>query len=395
MVNHHRVGRQSISLSTTMTDPIRMLFGSDFHFGVPTMDQEDMADAFASTIFPMIPDTDIVFINGDFFDTLVIFDNHGFDPIYTTILRLFQLCEQHQVALRVLQGTWTHDRNQCKRFEAFYRNSHATFDFKFVDGISFDTIQVRDRTLKFMYVQDDLPYKSSDEVVAVIQDRLLERGWDSVDYGCMHGFFDFTFPKNVSQDNVIVFREDQFPFVTKLIDVGHVHQHRIEGKVISNGSFDRLVFGDEDPKGCIRVLDYPDHYTAQFVQNKKAAVFDTLVFGSEDTTETIRDRISAHIAGLATERKISFRFIVDSTEQYEAIKTWMRETHPDIRCARKKSSDKAEGHLMIPSSSLIAPMEKRIAPTRATIATFIRNHIPEDYVLTIEEIETYLEPVAG
>ena len=223
----------------------------------------------------------------------------------------------------------------------------------------------------------------------------MEKGWDTVDYGCMHGFFDFTFPKNVSQDNVIVFKEAQFPFVTKMIDVGHVHQHRVEGKVISNGSFDRLVFGDEDPKGCIRVLDYPDHYTAQFVQNKQAAVFDTLVFTDEDTTETIRERIDTHVAGLNTQRKISLRFIVDSTEQYEIIKTWMRETHPDIRCARKKSSDKAEGMMLIPSSSLIAPVQKRIAPTRVTIASFIRAHIPDDYALSTEEIEVYLEPVSG
>ena len=380
----------------TMTDPIRILFASDLHFGIQSVNQEEMATAFQKTIFPLIPETDIFCINGDFFDTLVIFDNHGFDPIYDTILRLFTLCETHKVTLRILQGTWTHDRNQCKRFEAFHRNHHGTFDFKFVDGISFETITIRDRSLRFLHVQDDLPYSSSEDVVETIQEKMREKGWDYVDYACMHGFFDFTFPKNVSQDNVIVFREDQFPFVRKLIDVGHVHQYRVSGKVISNGSFDRLVFGDEDPKGCIQVLDYSDHYTAQFIKNRAAAVYDTLIFTDEDTTETIRDRIDGHIAFLSTSRKISLRFLVDSTEQYEVIKTWMKEKHPEVRHVRKKPGDKKDGQvLMIPPSSLIAQTEKRMAPTRATIASFIKNHIAEDYPLSIAEIETYLEPPLG
>jgi hypothetical protein len=379
----------------TMTDPIRILFVSDVHFGCNSVSQEELANAFAATIFPLLEETDIFFINGDFFDTLVIFDNHGFDPICDTIFKLFYLCEKHNVILRLMQGTWTHDRDQCRRFETFYRYSRATFNFRFVDGIDLEVMSVKDRDLKGMYVPDDLPFKSSDDIVDVIKERLRERGWDSVDYGCMHGFFDFTFPKNVRTDNVVVFKKEQFPFVKKMIDVGHVHQYRKDGHVISNGSFDRLTHGDEDPKGCIKVLDYPDHYTAQFIQNHQAAIFDTLTFVSEDSTETISQKIESHIAGLNTDRTISLRFLVDSSEQYEVVKTWMREHHPNIRCSRKKKSDKDEQQMMIPPSSLIAPVEKIIAPTRKTISSFIRAYIPEDYTLSIEDIEVYLEPTAS
>lgn len=373
-------------------DVAQLLFCSDLHFGAHHMNQAEMARAFADTIFPLIPDTDIMFINGDFFDTLVIFDNAGFDPIYDTILNLFSLCEHHQIKLRVLQGTWTHDRNQCKRFEAFYRNHKGTFDFRFVDGIELETLTVKDRDLRFFYVPDDLPYKSSDDIVAVIEEKMREKGWDTVDYGCMHGFFDFTFPKNVNPGGTIVFRENQFPFVTKMIDVGHVHQHRCSGKVISNGSFDRLNHGEEDLKGCVLVKDHPDHYTATFIENKQSAVFDTLVFDKGDDTEVLRQKVKAHLASLTTDRVIHLRCMVDSPDQYAAIKSWLKENHPTIKVVSKKKSDKDVADVMIPTSSLITPAEQRIAPTRKTIAAFIRDHIPEDYVITIDEIETYLEP---
>lgn len=378
-------------LNLMMTDPIRILMGSDFHFGAPNINQVEMADAFMETLFPLLPDTDIFFINGDFFDTRVNFDNHGFDPLYDVILLLFHLCEKHQVTLRFLQGTWTHDYNQCRRLEAFYRNSHASFNFRYIDSIDLEEITIRDRTLRFFYIPDDLPFKSSDDIVDVLKSKLIEKDWETVDYGCVHGFFDFTFPRNINQDNRIVFKEAQFPFVKKAIDVGHVHQHRVSNNVFSNGSFDRLVFGDEEPKGCIRFLDHPDHYTAIFVQNHHAAVYDTLVFDSNDDTESMRAKIDTHIHNLVTTRKISLRFTVASSDQYEAIKTWMRETHPDIRIMRKKASEGSEGPKLL-TSSLITTTERKLAPNRKTLSAFVRAHIPEDYILTIDAIETYLEP---
>lgn len=385
-----------------MTDPIKILMASDLHFGAPNVNQEDMADAFGKTIFPLLADTDIFFINGDFFDTLVIFDSHGFDPIADVMFGIMALCQEHQITLRIMQGTWTHDRNQLKRFVNFYRNKGCTFPFRLISGIELEEISIRDRSLRIMYVPDDLPFKSSDDIVAVVQDKLIEVGWDYVDYGCMHGFFEFTFPSGVSQENTIVFRETQFGFVKKVIDVGHVHQHRIQDApvsnafptVISNGSLDRHCFGDEDPKGCIRILDYPDHYTALFIENKNAAVYDTLVFGEHDTTETIRQRISTHLKTLATSRIISLRCVIDAVEYREAIKGWMKEVYPEVRCVLKKSKDASNKPLVLPNSPLLTRVEKRIAPTPKTISSFIRSHIPEEYALTIDAIDLYLEPVS-
>lgn len=375
----------------TTTDPIRILFASDLHFGVQNIPQGEMALAFYETVKPVLEETDIFFINGDFFDTLVLFDSHGFNPIYDVMLFILRMCEDHRIILRVLQGTWSHDRNQCEKFETFYRNGNFTFDYKFFNGIDLEEISIKERSLKVFYIPDDLPFKNSDDVVSIIKEKMFERGWDKVDYGCIHGFFDFTYPKMLSHEGKVIFKKTQFPFVNKMIDVGHVHQYRQDDNVFSNGSFDRICHGDEDPKGCIRILDYPTHYTAHFVKNKDAALFNTLFFSKEDTTESIRGKIKTHLDSLITNRTINLRCIIESSEFRDAIKTWMKENYPQVKCSIKKVEQCEDKPLMITSSVILDRHTRKEAPTPKTLAVFIRNHIPEDYHLSTDEISGYLE----
>jgi hypothetical protein len=373
------------------TEPISILFASDIHFGIRSISQDEMTHAFREIIFPLISTTDIFHINGDLFDTAVVFDHPSFDPIYDLLLELFTLCERYQVILRVMQGTWEHDRSQCKRLETFYKNGGFTFDFRFMGEIELEEITCKNRSLRSFYIPDDLPFSSSGDIVEALSGKMVEKGWTEVDYGHVHGFFDFTFPKGISQERRIVFNNGQFPFVKKMIDVGHVHQHRVCDNTFSNGSFDRSCFGDEDIKGCLRVIDHPDHYVAHFIENTHAAVFDTLTFNSDATTETIREVITGHLNSLKTNRRISLRCIVSKREMKEPVRSWMKETHPQVSCSIKLLEDVSDKPFMAPSSSLITVGEKRIAPTPKTIAAFIRDHIQQDHVLSLEEIETYLE----
>lgn len=378
-----------------MTDPIRIVVCSDIHFGCLSNDQEEMAEAFVKTIFPLLPETDMFHINGDLFDDVLHFDRNEFDPIYITFMALFNECAKHNVIFRLNQGTYSHDRNQCKRIASFYNSTfYGQFDFKFMDGIHFETVTIKGRDLRFLYVRDDLPYKSAEDAVDAIRAKMAELGWDYVDYAFVHGFFEFTFPNNVSREKRVVFTRNQFSFVRKVIDAGHVHQYRVDGNAISNGSFDRMSFGDEDPKGCIQILDYPDHYVAKFIENRFAAVYDTIEISPEEDTHQIRDKIQAHIAGLNTTRKISLRFLVKSQEQYHAIVTWMRETYPEIRISSKREKDKTE--VDIPNrSTLLVESEVKPAPTPETLSVYVLSYIDEHFPneeqpITIDKINTYI-----
>ncbi len=354
------------------------------------MDSREMADCFQAMVFPYVEQCDAIFINGDFFDTVVSFDHYLFDPLYETILKLYQLCDHYQITLRVLQGTWEHDRNQLKRLNAFYNNNNFEFPFKIIEHVEAEELLLKDRSLRFIYAPDDLPVKSSDDIIAIMQEKLLSLGWTHVDYACLHGFFDFTFPQGISQENRIIYHEHQFPFVQKMIDVGHVHQHRVSGKVISNGSFDRLVFGDEDPKGFLLVEDFKDFYKAHFIENSQAALFDTLFIGQERNSQIISDKIHHHLKSRISTRKIHLRFVIESLEQREMIKVFMAEHYPHISCHFKKSDEQDKHHILLTASDLMIPTKTRIAPTLKTIGGFVKSYLSEDYPLSLEEIDHYL-----
>ena len=377
-----------------MTGKLNILMVSDIHFGKRSMNQDEMTSSFKKTIFPLMEELDILFINGDLFDNLVNFDHYIFEPIYNTLMEMFHLCQKHDVTLRVLQGTYGHDRNQCKRLEIFYRNGGFTFNFDFIPVIELEEISFKERNLRILYIPDSLPFKSSTDVIKVVEGKMLERGWDYIDYACIHGFFDITFPANVSRDNTVVFDESQFPFVRKAIDVGHVHQYRAVGKVISNGSFDRLGCGEEDPKGCIYITDSPDTYTARFIANLDPAIYDTLRFGKDDDTDVIRNRIDRHLKCLNTTRTISIRCIIESVDHRDAIKGWLSEFHPDVRCSIKREDTGGTKPTISSTAAILRRSNRKIPPTPETISSHIRAFIDDispDYELSIEDIDQYLE----
>ena len=182
-----------------------------------------------------------------------------------------------------------------------------------------------------------------------------------------------------------------FEFVKKVIDVGHVHQHRVVGRSVSNGSFDRLNHGDEDPKGLIRIEDYPDTFKLFFVENEHAAIFNTIkIPGGSDTTEII-DLISRHMVGLKTSRRINIRFEIVTTDVKDAIRGYMVQNHPDVKLAPfKMVGDKDEKALRPTSSVILQARPRNPMPTPQTLPTFIRAYIPEEIILSVEKIETYL-----
>ncbi len=370
---------------------IKILMTSDLHFGMRNISSEEMTSAFVKTIFPLLSETDILFLNGDFFETLLVFDSSRFDPIYAMIIDLYRNCERYGVKLRILQGTWTHDRRQCERFEPFHKKGGFTFDIKYVPNIEVEEIFLKGRSLRIGYIPDNMPYRTSQEIVDVLEKKMRDMGWDYLDYACVHGFFDFTFPQNVSHNGSIVFEESQFPFVKKMIDVGHVHQYRAKGKVISNGSFDRLCFGDEDPKGCIQIIDKGDNYIAKFIKNKHSAIFDTIRFGDEDTTETIRTKIDNHIKKMKSDRQIFLRFIVQSADHRDAVRSIMQEVYKDIKISVTKSADNKSTPTLGVSSVVIKREASSIAPTPKTLPIYIKNHIPSDVSISLETIEKHLQ----
>ena len=383
-------------LNSTMNgdNKISILMGSDFHFGSKRSSSHEMAFAFAETIFPLLPTTNLFNLNGDFFDDILSFDHLGFDPIHRVVMQLFQLCERYNVTVRLLQGTWTHDRTQCKRIVEFYESGNYTFNFKFIDKIEIEEIAFKERALRFCYVPDNMPFTNSTGIIEVIKDLMMTRGWDNLDYACLHGFTDFTFPKVLNKATHVVYEEHQFDFITKLIDVGHVHQHRAVGKMVSNGSFDRLCHGEEEPKGLVQIDDYPSSWTLRFIHNKHPAIFNTVKIPLGAETQDVSKIIDDHMVTINTVRRINLRFELFDLSLREAIQTYMGQNYPAVKVDIKKVGDKDEGHTR-PVSSVIVPIkESNPIPTPETLSTFVKALLPTDVDLTLKQIDMYFGKVA-
>ena len=62
-----------------------------------------------------------------------------------------------------------------------------------------------------------------------------------------------------------------------LIFIGHVHKSSQYGRIIAQGSFDRLSHGEEDPKGHMRATRKTDGtHDIVFIENKKAKKYITI-----------------------------------------------------------------------------------------------------------------------
>jgi DNA repair exonuclease SbcCD nuclease subunit len=191
----------------------------------------------------------------------------------------------------------------------------------------------------------------------------------------------------------VVFRESEFGFVRKMIDVGHVHQFRVVGKVASNGSFDRLVFGDEDPKGCLRVMDYPERYTAQFVENTNAAIFDTLTIPADYDTQDWQTMIRDHLSKRTSSRMRYFRLFLEDFSHRDALRQWVKSEYPDTAFKIEKPKIKDQNAAILPpTSELFTTLERRPAPTPSSIASHVSAWIETEFgqAMSEETVGRYL-----
>ena len=123
------------------------------------------------------------------------------------------------------------------------------------------------------------------------------RGISKVDYAIMHGAFTFQIPEFIKTHK---HNPDNYLNIVKhLIFVGHIHQYSNYKRIFAQGSFDRLIHGEEEPKGHIRAIINTDtnDYKVKFIENKGAKVFKTIDctnLNLEDTILLIDKQLKKH-----------------------------------------------------------------------------------------------------
>lgn len=227
---------------------------------------------------------DMIVIAGDIFDNLL----NSVDVIVVDvwIARFLSLCKKHNVLLRILKGTPSHDWEQSSRF--VYINEE-------ISKIGADLIYFKDLTIwyeerfdmNFLFVPDEWA-STTEQTLSQVNDLLKNRGLKQVDYAFMHGTFDFQIADHIKIQKHS--SQAYLNIVKHLIFVGHIHNYSNLDRIYAQGSFDRMGHGEEEPKGYLRVTRYPDdHHDVTFIENKGAKRFVTLDYTNLDV-ESIIDK---------------------------------------------------------------------------------------------------------
>ena len=265
---------------------------SDIHLG----HRRNPTNEIISNLMKAFPDNsetgelDIIFIAGDIFDDLLMLSNEDVWEIKIWVASLLRLCKKHDILLRVLEGTPSHDRGQSEMFPNTNVVANIGADLKYVKEISIEYIQRCD--ISILYVPDEANI-TTEKTLSQIQELLTAKGLTQVDYAIMHGQFNYQLPEFIKAQKHDA--EEYLKIVKELILIGHVHEYSRYDRIIAQGSFDRLSHGQEGPKGHVRVIKRKNgDRDITFVENVTAKKFITVKcdgFNLEDTIDEIDDQV--------------------------------------------------------------------------------------------------------
>lgn len=372
---------------------LKIVSTSDIHLGHRRVTGEVIYERLKKFLYPQLKDADIFFICGDFFERLldlIASDAFLADRI---ISDLYHLSLTHGFKIRVLRGTYQHDRRQCKKFEAIQQRdeSDRMIDVKYVEEIAIEYIE--DLDLKLLYLPDDLPYKNSDDVLALVHEMLQSAGWTSVDIVIGHGYFDHVLPPNVTHAPPCLFRWEQFKdIVDHWVIFGHVHTPSVYKRVVYNGSFDRLSHGEEEKKGFMVFTRTNGVWSAQFIENEDATKFVTIELHSDDPFECkekfhvlVRKKFGYDPQGFV-------RVIHASAEIRTILQKECAAFYQNLVYSHKKS--KVEERSVLQLGKVLVQSQEEVVPTPETLADLVvqfEQEMLKTSTLTVEEVRNMLK----
>lgn len=223
---------------------------------------------------------DILFLAGDVFDRLLTFGSQEAIASTNWVIGLLSRCIVTGVMVRILEGTTSHDYAQSTIFTTIANvMDDDRLDIRYVNTLSIEYMAKFD--VNVLYVPDNWRTKAED-VWKDVQGVLETHGLEQVDIGIMHGGFEFQLP--VIQADTHDSRNYQ-RIVKYALSAGHIHIPNQNGKILVQGSSDRLSHNEEHPKGCMRVGIHPNGVIYSFIENPNPKVYKTVTVTGKSLEE--------------------------------------------------------------------------------------------------------------
>ncbi len=266
---------------------------SDIHLNHPNTPTELIVRNLMLYAFPdqkSTHDLDIIFIGGDVTHSLMDFASENAILFRKWVAEFLWMCAKHNIMVRIIEGTPLHDWKQSRIFVEENENHSIGCDLKYFTDIHIEHIDRYD--IDVLYIPDEIRPTTGATWNRVVE-LLEERGLEKVDLAIMHGAFAYQLPDVADVRDKVHDEEKYLSIVRHYIFIGHVHTHRPKGRIIPNGSFDRLAHGEEEDKGHVRLLKG----NIEFIVNKGAMrYFQLNVSGMEvdQVIELISEKLKSN-----------------------------------------------------------------------------------------------------
>jgi len=231
-------------LLSTQKECFRFLSLSDFHLGNRRTNLDKTIQNVKRLVFPLLKDIDILFIPGDFFHTLLSLDNRVSMAAIYLMKEIDNLSMKYGFIVRIVRGTFLHDRNQNDFWNLF---SSDRDHIKVFNTISFESVM----GLNIIYIPDGSPKNSMSIIRGMLKDRCLKK----VDLVIGHGEFEHTLGYGEIPHDTVFRASDFADIVDGCIIFGHRHTYNVYKNVIFGGAFERTRHGEEEDKGFV-TIDY-------------------------------------------------------------------------------------------------------------------------------------------
>lgn len=263
---------------------LKIVSVGDLHFGNPRIDAEELYLKLRKYLYPQLKDTQLVTVDGDIYDQLLVVNSKSYKYATLFIRDLFNFSAATGAQIRLLHGTFSHDRDQLSIFDALARPATR---YKIINQIEVEEIEdlrykdeVVKTSLKVGYLPDNLSYREATDVVEHLKRSMTVVGWNTLDMLVGHGTFEHTIPANNPHRPPITYTKEMFENIVKgIIVMGHIHTPSRKWNIYYAGSFDRMAHGEEEDKGFYvftRDEANKEGWRSEFIVNKMATPFITI-----------------------------------------------------------------------------------------------------------------------
>lgn len=301
---------------------------------------------------------DALYIAGDLFDDsrqLRQEDSHEAVGFLTWMLNW---AKETNTAVRVVEGTPSHDHNQSKIIESLNATIGADCLYLEKIGVFYDSaLETYVGWVQDEYKANGAPDINAKSTEAEMAELMATRGLEKVGFFFMHGCFQFQLPIESPRSFNEEFWESR---VEHLIIIHHDHRRKQKGKIRVTGSPERLSQGEEEDKGFAIVDFTPEIARDYFLVNPRACP-QRKVRAQEDYEAQYAECLSALEYIDSHPSACIGRFEVEyypGSPLAEHVNQWKKEYSFHVSGERVRTSEEEE--LLVQGFSIDAPVDEII-----------------------------------